>query len=242
MRCKKYREQIVLYLYGDLSETERADLESHINGCRRCAQELASTKHMFRLLDETKEESIPEADWEKCWSTVREVITAGKKIEKRNKPFMFPKWVYAGASLVVIFVLGIAIGRLWLSSDSSKVVTASGRQTSVSSDYVRQSLNDHFENLKPLLVEYANYSSEGNGDEPVSLDRGIVESLLIQNYLLKKIVAESNPSAQQILDDLDLVLREIKNRRSDDTSSSSLIKNLIRERDILFHMDVLETI
>jgi len=241
MRCKKYREQIVLYLYGDLSETERADLESHINGCRRCAQELASTKHMFRLLDETKEESIPEADWEKCWSAVRMDIATGQEKKRSKKIFMFPGWVYAGASLVLIFILGIAIGRYGLSPDSAKVVSTAVRQTSVSPEYLRQSLSDHFENLKPLLVAYANYTSEGNGDEPVSLDSDVIESLLIQNYLLKKIVAESNPSAQQILDDLDLVLREIKNRGSDDTASPSLIKNLIRERSILFNMDVLKT-
>jgi len=55
-------------------------------------------------------------------------------------------------------------------------------------------------------------------------------------------VAESNPSAQEILEDLDLVLREIKNQKSDDKSASSLIKDLIQERDILFKMDVLKTI
>ena len=164
-------------------------------------------------------------------------------MKKWLEPFV-TAWVGVMAHKLRSFltILGIVIGRFWLSSDSEKIAVAEGRQTSVSPDYVRQSLNDHFEDLKPLLVAYANYSSEGNGDEPVSLDRDIVESLLIQNYLLKKIVAGSNPSAQQILEDLDLVLREIKNRRSEDTSSPSLIKSLIRERDILFHMDVLETI
>jgi hypothetical protein len=242
MRCKKYREQIVLYHYGDLSESERTELESHIGVCRECAHDFADTKEVLNLLNESKEEQVPEADWNKCWNTVSTDIALKVKKPESKKLSLFPGWVYAGAGLILIFVLGIAIGRFWLSPGSQPALAEAGRQSTVSPEYVQQSLSDHFETLKPLLVEYSNFKAEGNGKEPVTMDRETLESLLIQNYLLKKIVAESNPSAQQILDDLDLVLREIKNQRSDDTMASALIKDLIQERDILFKMDVMKTL
>jgi len=241
VRCKKIREQIVFYLYGELSLKEKKELEFHIENCRECAQELILTKRMFRMLEGAREESIPEADWEKCWGAIDAGITRKRTGHIRNRILAFPGWVYAGASLVLIFILGIAIGRFWLPLGPQTVAAAGSQQTTVSPAYIRQSLKDHFANIKPLIVEYANFDAQGNGREPVALERGAMESLLIQNYLLKKIVAESDPSAQRILEDLDLVLREIKNRRSDDASSPSLIKNLIQERDILFNMDVIKT-
>ncbi|MFC2166096.1 anti-sigma factor family protein [Acidobacteriota bacterium] len=247
MKCKTHREQIVLYLYGDLTEKEKAELEDHIKGCPECAADLAYTQDVFRILDDTKVESVPEADWDRCWSTINTNITDKVNKHERKKLFLLPGWAYAGASLVLIFVLGIAIGRFWLPSRSQTTVAdvaepTTEQQIGVTPQYAQQSLNDHFEDLKPLLVEYANYTNEGNGKEMGTLDKEALKNLLIQNYLLKKIVAESNPSALEILEDLDLVLREIKNQRSDDKSASSLIKGLIQERDILFKMDVLKTI
>jgi len=247
MKCKTHREQIVLYLYGDLTDREKTELEDHIKGCAECAADLAYTREVFQILDDTKVESVPEANWDKCWSTISMDISDKAKKRERKKLFLIPGWAYAGAALILIFVLGIAIGRFWLPSQSQTAVAdgaaaTTEQQMGVTPQYVQQSLNDHFENLKPLLVEYANYTNEGNGKETVTVDKEILKNLLIQNYLLKKIVAESDPSAQEILEDLDLVLREIKNHRSDDTSASSLIKDLIHERDILFKMDVLKTI
>jgi len=247
MKCKTHREQIVLYLYGDLTDREKSELENHIKDCTECAADLAYTREVFQILDDTKVKSVPEADWDRCWSAINTDITDKAKKRERKKLFPFPGWVYAGASLILIFVLGITIGRFWLPSRSQTTIAdAAGattdQQMGVTPEYVQQSLNDHFENLTPLLVEYANYTNEGNGKETVTLDKETLKNLLIQNYLLKKIVAESDPSAQEILEDLDLVLREIKNQKRDDKSASSLIKDLIQERDILFKMDVLKTI
>ena len=155
---------------------------------------------------------------------------------------MHPGWIYLAASVVVIFVLGVFIGRFWLTSDVQTAAAISGVKSPGSSEYVKQSLREHFETLKPMLVSYANYSAEENGREMMILDREIVKNLLIQNYLLKKLVIESDPSAAELLDDLDLVLREIKNMPSDDTWATSQVKEFIQERDILFKMDILKTL
>ena len=53
MKCKTHREQIVLYLYGDLTEREKAELEDHIKHCAECAQDLAYTREVFQVLEDT---------------------------------------------------------------------------------------------------------------------------------------------------------------------------------------------
>jgi hypothetical protein len=251
MKCKKCKENIVLMLYGELTEKDKSEVMDHIEVCPECAEEWESTKGVFVLLDETKEESIPEVDWDRCWSAIQTDIVEGpsekrgrrreKEKEKEKRFFMRPGWVYAAASVVVIFVLGMFIGRFWLTSDVQTAAVSSA-QASGSSEYIKQSLNEHLETLKPLLVSYANYSAEENGREMMTLDKEIVKNLLIQNYLLKKLLVESDPSTAELLEDLDLVLREIKNMPNDDKWAQSQVKEFIHEREILFKMDVLKTL
>ena len=250
MKCKKCKEDIVLLLYGELTDKDKSEVMEHIKGCPECAKEWESTKGVFAVLDETKEESAPEADWERCWGAIQTDIAEGERGEKSRSKirererrfFMRPGWIYAAASVVVIFILGVFIGRFWMTSDVQTAAGVYGAKAPGSSEYIKQSLHEHFETLKPMLVSYANYSAEENGREMMTLDKEIVKNLLIQNYLLKKLVIESDPSAAELLDDLDLVLREIKNMPRDDTWATSQVKELIQERDILFKMDILKTL
>jgi hypothetical protein len=244
MKCKKCKEDIVLLLYDELADKDKSEVMEHIKECQECAEEWESTKGVFTLLDETKGESPPEADWEKCWGAIQMDIVEtssgeSKRREGKRRFFMRPGWIYAAASVLVIFVLGVLIGRFWLTSDT-QVAAAPGIKATGSSEYIKQSLSEHFETLKPMLVSYANYSAEENGREMMTLDKEILKSLLIQNYLLKKLVIKSDPSAAELLEDLDLVLREIKNMPSDDKWASSQVKEFIHERDILFKMDILK--
>lgn len=247
MKCKKCKEDIVLLLYGELADKNKGEVMAHIRECPACAEEWESTKGLFTVLDEAKSETAPEADWERCWDVIQTDMDKGARVETGKKSarerrfFMLPGWVYAAASVLVIFAAGVLIGRFWLASDT-QIATIAETQTPGSSEYIKQSLYEHFDTLKPLLVSYANYSAEENGRETIALDKEIVRSLLIQNYLLKRLVMESDPQAGEILEDLDLVLREIKNLPSDDKWAPSQVKEIINEREILFKMDILKSL
>ena len=235
MACKKYKEKIVLYLYGELRENEAKALEDHMAGCAECAGEFAYTKKVFQVLDETKPEDIPEANWEKCWNTIDGRIQ--DKDRKKKSYFLLPGWAYATAALVAVFVVGFFFGRLALFKPAQK--SPALLQGSQSAMY--PSLQEHFESLKPVLLEYANYTSSPENGR-VMIDKGIVRSLIIQNILLKRMVAEQDPSLKEILEDVDLVLREIANQEGDDDDTLSMIKSLIQERGILYELEVSKTI
>ncbi len=93
-----------------------------------------------------------------------------------------------------------------------------------------------------MLVEYANYTSSEKGEEAILVDKEIARNLLIQNILLKSIVAKTDPTLVQLLDDVDIVLKEISNLKKEDRQTPSLIKELIQEREILFKMEILQEI
>ncbi len=74
------------------------------------------------------------------------------------------------------------------------------------------------------------------------MDKKVARSLLIQNLLLRNIVAKTDPSLLPFLDDVDIVLKEISNLETDDKQTPALIKDLIHDREILFKMEIIKTL
>ena len=101
-------------------------------------------------------------------------------------------------------------------------------------------LNSYIEELKPILIEYANYAASEDKDTMI-IEKEIVRGLLIQNVLLKDLIARSDPSLIPFLEDLDIVLQELSNMQKGDELTPSMIKELIHEREILFKMEILQT-
>jgi hypothetical protein len=237
MRCKNYKEKIILYLYGELDEKGKAEVESHIRECADCGQDLAYTRKVFKALDETQDVT-PEATWEKCWKEINGTIA--EKPGQKKSFFAFPRWVYAAAAVLVIFVAGMLIGRFWL-APGAKSSLQPAALSAVSATSYQPFLQNFIEDLKPVLVEYANYSAKKE-KEVIVMDKEVARSLIIQNLLLRRIVAEKDPSALQFLEDVDIVLKEIANLKSGDQQTPSLIKELIEQRGILFKMEIFQKI
>lgn len=232
MKCKKYKEKIVLYLYGELNDSDMAELESHVKECPDCLEDLEYTKKIFKIVEENKEVA-PEANWEKCW---RE-IGAGTQVQPRKqKSFLLvPRWVYATAALLVVFVLGALIGRHWFFPSQKSPL-----EPGVSQGSMNLALNEYIDEIKPILIEYANYTTSEE-EETIVIDKEFVRSLLIQNLLLKELIAKSDPSLIPLLEDLDIILKELSNMRKGDELTPSMIKELIHEREILFKMEIIQT-
>jgi len=234
MRCKKFRKQIVLYLYDELDKKSSEALQNHIKKCPDCARELEYTRKVFDLVEENEKEDIPEANWEKCWGRIEKKVSGPPKIRKGLFQ-LFPKWVYTAAALVCVLILGIIIGRTTIHPGLE--VSQMAEETK-GAFYV--SLQQHFDDLKPVLMEYAHYRDD-KGQETVTLDKNLVEDLLIQNILLKRLAAEKNPNALQLLEDIELILREMTNME-EGTATPLKIKKYINNQGLLNSMEVYKTL
>lgn len=232
MKCKKSKEKIVLYLYGELSESEKAELKSHVKECPACLEDFEYTKKVFQLIEDNKDDA-PEANWDKC---LREIGTGVQVAPRKHKSFLLaPRWVYAATGMLLIFVLGALIGRYWFFPPQK-----SPDESGISQSAMNFALSSYIDELKPILIEYANYTASEER-ETMIIERDIVHGLLIQNLLLKDLVAKSDPSLIPFLEDLDIVLKELSNMQKGDELIPSMIKELIHEREILFKMEILQT-
>lgn len=51
MECDFDRSLLTLWLSGQLTPDERAEVEAHLNGCASCRQELSTSQHLWTLLE-----------------------------------------------------------------------------------------------------------------------------------------------------------------------------------------------
>jgi len=239
MDCKKAKNLIPFHLYGELNEKDKLVLEEHLQTCRTCLEEFQATKKVFQLLDEYRPAQAPEPDWEKSWQKIQAGF--GRERSKRQEHLSRRwRWAVAGSAMATVLILGILIGKYWFLPSPQPLPSPSSK--SISAANLQPILTSHLEDLKPLLLEYAHYSPRDQGAKTIAIDEKIVRGLLLQNMLLKRMLAEKDPAAAELLDDLDLVLKEIANRPSQDQQAPSEIKDLIDRRGILFKMEILKTL
>ncbi|MBN1274408.1 MAG: zf-HC2 domain-containing protein [Candidatus Aminicenantes bacterium] len=235
MACKKYKKDIPLLLYGELDAEQKALLEEHIAVCPDCRRDLEETRKAFQCIEPTKHITLPEANWDKSWRAIQSSV--GKE-EKR--PFLSSlglKSALAAAGILLVFAAGVFIGRLGHHAQESPT-----QIQAVGSAHLKQLLSSHFEDLKPVLIEYSNYDP-GERSDRILIDREVIKNLLIQNLLLKRLLkGETADPVYGLLEDVDIILKDISNLNKGDENTPSLIRKAIKQQDILFKMEVLNKI
>jgi len=240
MNCKKATKLVILDLYGELKEPDKTKLHEHLRECRACSEELALTKKTFAVLDENRPAALPSVDWDRAWSSIRAGIS---RPPLRPRPAGVPgwRWAFAGAAFTLVLVAGIFIGKYGF-APPRKPIVASTQPASSPPNGIRPLFAAHLEDVKPILLDYAHYEPGEKNGRRISVDEDVLRGLVLQNILLKRKLAEKDPAAVELLDDIDLVLKEIKNRQAQNHQSPAEIKDLIEQRDILFRLEILKKI
>lgn len=233
MRCHQAKKKIIPYLYQALSPQEKASLEKHLSECNRCQAEFKISQQIYEAVNFDKPTPpLPEIDWEKNWASIVGRLPLRQKV-KTVRSFQ-PRWVYGLGVVLVIFLLGLGLGYFWLAK-SPAVTPSSG----LDPQGVRIALKNYLEEIKPILIDWENSPLQESGQETVTVNKKLLQSLLIQNHLLREIVGETSPEVISLLDDLDLILREMANQSASRPANRQLIKSFLQEKDILFKLEIL---
>jgi hypothetical protein len=236
MKCKHAREAVVLDLYAELPTKDKERLEAHLRTCRTCTAERDETLRLAAFLEAHPPVPVPEPNRDRVWRGVEAALT-GRPVPARRRVSFGRQWSFAGAALVLVLVAGIFIGRS-VFPPAGEPVAAAGLDFAGAT--MKPVLTGHLEDLKPLLLEFANAAAGTDPDRRILVEESIVRALLLQNTLLRKALLKSNPEAAELLDDCDLILREIINRNRPTSASPADIRDLIRKRGVLFKLEILK--
>lgn len=113
MNCEESKNLITVCVYGKLTPSEKAQLETHLRDCPRCTSRYEKAVKMSQLIND--QQDIPLPDKEKSWQ-----IISAKALTKKNRWFegFIPKrpafqLSYAFLLLVVGFAAGYFINSGW---------------------------------------------------------------------------------------------------------------------------------
>lgn len=231
--CKRFEAKMDHYVCGTLTEAGRLELEAHIAECAACARTFSAIQETYSYIRASAGE-IPTTDWDTSWRIIRKRVLEKKNAAKPWVPGL--RWGPVLAGSIVIFLVGIFVGKYVHFSPRPAAVTVSeiNRQ-------LQTALLEHIENIKPVIIQYANYSG-GTGREQnlsVDIDREIAAKFLVKNRLLQgRMVQNKNRYMSQLLEELDMILTEISNLTVDEPENLLLIKELIKIKGILLKMEI----
>ena len=248
--CKKIKSLMVDALYNELPETGQNVFQEHLKICSGCSAEYEKLIGLKGVMNKRQRPQMSEDFWDNYYLRIEEKL---ETMEKKKNPSIKTawwwrwtgnfdlgrRWVLYPAGALAILLVAIAIG-LFLSLPGGRNIV----DTAISS--IRQlspAVAQHFDNLQPLLIDYSNYKpeeGETGPEETVMVEKGTVQKLLLENRLLKRVVAKNNNiSAKQLMDELELILLEISNSNGDREATLQAVQQLIKDNDILFKMKVL---
>ncbi|HCX63695.1 MAG TPA: hypothetical protein DHN33_00600 [Eubacteriaceae bacterium] len=102
MKHEKYREQISRYIDGDLTESEQAELEEHLQTCETCKEELQELQEMVQDLNAIQEIPLD-------FDLKGKVLSSMKSKDEKNKLGKKNNWKkYAGIAAGFVIVLLLA--------------------------------------------------------------------------------------------------------------------------------------
>ncbi len=234
--CKGFEKMMDRYVCETLPEAGRLELEAHINECTVCARTFSRIKETYSFI-RTSAGEVPPTDWDTSWRIIRKRVLEKKTAGKQWLPGL--RWGPLLAGSMLIFLVGIFVGKFVLFSPHPAAVTDSqiNRQ-------LQTALRDHIENIKPVIIQYANYTGSADREQGLSMDidREIASKFLVKNRLLQgRMGRDKNRHMSQLLEELDMILTEISNLTAGEPENLLLIKELIKIKGILLKMEVLHS-
>lgn len=236
MRCSKAQRKIIAFLYGTLSPKEKLSLAKHLKTCPRCQEELRFSEEMFQVLNQEREPAPPPIDWEKSWARIETKLKTRPQPQKSS--FLRLRWVYGVSLLGIVFLVGLGLG-YYLSHKAPTSISSSG--LNYHGEGLHLALKSHLERIKPILIELQNANHSGEEAPPltITVDQNLLRALLLENYLLRQAIKDTSPQTSALLDDLDLILKDLANQKDISFEEAKLWQAFLQERSLLLRTEIL---
>ncbi len=100
------QERLTDYVNGDLPETERHELELHLEACVDCRGELESERELIRLAREWRRDVEPERD---LWPGIESAISTPRRVV--SGPWLTPRRIALAAAAALVAAVTLFVVR-----------------------------------------------------------------------------------------------------------------------------------
>lgn len=257
MTCATLRTgDLELYWYGELAPEARMRLRAHVEGCLECRHGLEELNLIRAALAGRPDVSSPAGgDWSAFMARVSEATAAPPRpaalvraaaavapSRRRVVPYL------ALAALLSVVTLGVAM--VLRDRPVAPVETSAGAGFSPEStpgtgalpDPGLVSLSDgHFQRSKLVLLGLTTRDTAAPGSEDWGYERDLASALLNDTRVYRLAVeARGMSNLAGVMRDLEMVLLQTSMSEEPDRESLETIQRLIRRRDLLTRMNVVQ--
>ena len=230
-QCNDVRALFLDSFHGHLPKDRQEFIERHLGGCRECRDEFNRQIEIFEALDAGRPApKLADDFWDGYWDRLQEKAakSPGRANPTSSSGFLTSR-IWFSAAAILLVVLGVVAGRYWFPA----TVHLPAPQTA-SSDSIYPVVQQHFEALSPILLDYSNQEVQDGMN-----DTEILRTLLLQNRLLKRMASRAqNPALIELLEDLEIVIIEMLNRNGEAGDTAGGVGRLSQDNDLLFKMKI----
>lgn len=250
---------MVAFLYGELKESERESLKSHIKWCKNCRMEFEQLKKIHKAahaLNQDIDEALASIDWQNLPAKIVDTVFE-KKLSSVHKQkrigfwrFLFlPRFRPAFAGVLLGVLLGSLITFLIFKSrppqisENGRVIIPQGFYEKMELEMARRETIDYLEKSEYLLLDFVQSSPE----KFVGSWQSEFASQKTRNLLSKKKYIDPQldklklAKAKLICDQIELLFFELM-QISERLSAEELkkIQTLIQERQLLLKIKLVK--
>ena len=241
-QCDIQRERFVEALYRELNGDALREFEAHLHGCEACAAEFKRLKATLQTMDQRSRETVDEPFFENYWERLSDRMNAENLPERKASRLKFPKWGYQISAAAAILLIGVIIGRFWMSTPEQ--TTTPVAKKNVQREMLQARTTQYLERSKVLLLGLVNLDTEAHDPETIDLQRfqSVSQQLLREAGALKPALQKSRERRLgQLVNDLEVILMQIANLESrEDIRGIEIIRNGVERQGVLFKINLEE--
>lgn len=244
--CRKYQENFLEALYGELEPPDRAAFERHLAACAICSQEFDRLNETLQLMQLRNRPRPDEAFWTRVWGRFLREVESNPSAAMTKRAWIFrPPWVWQTAAAAALVLLGFGIGRYFTDkpmemSDRAKSLTAA---SSKSRDALDERVDRYLQRSKLVLLGLANLDSHQDiSSFDLTPERTLSKELVEETYLLKQELAASRQKRMlELVSELEVILLQISHLQDGhNTLGIELAKTGIRHKALVFKINLEE--
>jgi hypothetical protein len=225
-----WTDRLSEYLDDELAPAERAELDAHLRGCLACRRVLGELRRVTLHAAALSDAAPARALWPEVAARIghpRVELAPADELAARRRTRPPLRWV---VGLAAVLALGIGIGRTLPHASAPAVVatTTAPPQT----DPYHVAAVEHLSRSRALLTSFQHSSADA---QTQALVTHWADDLLSNTRLLLDSPAADDPRLQRLLQDLELVLVQIAQLRSD-RAEVDLARDAIAESGVLPRM------
>jgi hypothetical protein len=250
--CKKTNRNLVAFLYGELNEFDKKQVEAHLETCQKCKAELLEMKEVYDVADSLNadmERAFVSVDWENLPARIADGVFDKEPIQVRQPrraglwPFLFqPQFRFAYAGLLLGIIVGAVVTFLIFRSpplqvgEGGRIVVPQGFYDMMELEMARRETIDYLDRSEYLLLDFVQSSPEKSIEfwQSDYASRKTMDLLSKKKYIDPQLDKIKLAKAKLICDQIELLFFELM-QISDDLSAEELkkIQSFIQERQLL---------